>query len=186
MLRIWLMCRIPSSTYPCRGVFECTRLDIWRSIPFLLYSSGELLRICPSGWHLFTPSWWGSRINTLLSTHVHFPPRTLRADAGRTHADRLLTEHPRENPARHACTYSKTLTRIPTKWRLSPKASQCIELSQRASRWGPKEENRAHNAWRPWNSNIVITQASPVLDRSGQISRTGEEALWEYQRVHWC
>lgn len=149
---------IPSSSRPCGGVFECTGLDIWRSMPFLLYSSRELLRIRTSGWHLFTPSWWGSGIDTLLSSNVHFPQRTshIQTQCVHTHwpsefitttGSPWLTPDgtPTWSPARHACMCSKTHTH--TKLSLSPKASRCIELSQSAS-WHPKEENRAHNAWR--------------------------------------
>lgn len=85
LLRIRLMYRILMSVSPRRGVFESTWLDFWRSMPFLLYRSRKLLRIRPSGWHLFTPSWWGSKINTLLSSNVHFPLRKLHTNTARTH-----------------------------------------------------------------------------------------------------
>lgn len=57
-------------------------------------TEGELLRILPSARHLFAPSWWGSQINTRLTSNLHFAGRKVHIDTAghaysRTHAHSL-------------------------------------------------------------------------------------------------
>lgn len=48
-------------------------------------TEGELLWIWPSGWHPLTPSWWGSQINTLLTSNPHFAGRKVHTNTAWTH-----------------------------------------------------------------------------------------------------
>lgn len=130
-------------------------------------TEGELLRIWPSGWLLLTPSWWDSQINTLLTSNLHFPGRKIHTNTAWTHTrwpsksslilpmvlhDRLLAAlrntHTKPNQTR---MHTQTRSLVHTGWGLSPQSSQCIELSQRASPQGPREESRAHNTGHLWN-----------------------------------
>lgn len=89
MLCVWLMYRIKSKNCLCAWLQVCVYMHAHGHLQVdsaaCYVTEGELLRIWPSSWHLLTPSWWGSQINTLLTSNLYFAGRKVHANTAWPH-----------------------------------------------------------------------------------------------------